>query len=371
MKRILFATNNMTLGGTEKRMVELGNGLCEKGFKIAFFIFNTKEHMGLRMKDLRPEIEIILPHRNYRKPSVIKGSYEIIKAARGWKPDVLYSALWNTKSMATIAGRLMGIKVVLGISNSPVHEIARKNHKSLNIFYRKSVYSLAHIVIAVSESLAEESEKFYGLKNVKAIHSGVDIENIKMRSETGTGLPHEYFRSNLPVLVATGNLHEQKGHKYMLEAFSIVNKSAEARLIIVGGGALEGELRRTAKLLGIDNKVAMVGQTEPYAYMRCGDIFVHSSLYEGFPMALIEAMSLGLPIVSTDCKHGPGELIRDGKSGLLVPVADPVKLASAILRLINDKKLRSDLAAGAEKRSRCCFTRNKMVSNYEEVFLNV
>ncbi|MCY4379401.1 MAG: glycosyltransferase [Candidatus Dadabacteria bacterium] len=371
MKRILFATNNMTLGGTEKRMVELANGLCEKGFKIAFFIFNTRERMGWRMKDLRPEIEVILPCRDYVKPSILAGSWEIIKTIWKWKPDVIYSALWNTKAMATIAGRILGIRVVLGISNSPVCEISRKKHKFLNVLYRKIVYKLAHVVIAVSEGLAEESKKFYRLSNVRAIHSGVDIEDIKRRSRSdGKSVPHEYFRGSSPVLVATGSLHPQKGHKYMLEALSIVNASADARLIIVGGGLLEDELRRKAKLLKIDDKVSMVGQREPYAYMACCDIFVHSSIYEGLPMALIEAMSLGLPIVSTRCNHGPAELITDGESGLLVPVADPEKLASGILRLISDKKLRSDLGDGAEKRSRL-FTRDRMVSDYERVFMDV
>ena len=371
MKRILFATKNMGLGGAEKHIVDLSNSLCEKGFTVAIFVFDTKGDMGLRIKDINPEIQIISPRRNCGKPSLVMGSYEIVKAAWKWKPDVLCGMLWNTKSMITIAGRLLGSKVVLVESNSPLHEVARKKHKSFTIFYRKSVYGLADVVIAVSRGLAQETKELYQLNEVKAIYNGIDIEKVRAKSNQNKGeVPHEYFGVGLPVLVATGGLREQKGFKYLLEAFSIVNKTTEALLILVGDGKLKEELRRMAKSLGIDQHIAMVGETEPYVYMKHGDIFVHSSVYEGFGLVLIEAMSLGMPVVSTDCNHGPGEIIENEKNGLLVPVADPAGLALAILRLINDKKLRSGLATRAEKRSRC-FTQKRMVCAYEEVFLNL
>ena len=114
----------------------------------------------------------------------------------------------------------------------------------------------------------------------------------------------------------------------------------------------------------------MVGETEPYAYMRHADIFVHSALYEGFGIVLLEAASLAMPIVSTDCNHGPNEVIENGESGLLVPVADPEKLASAILKLIRNKEFRLKLGKKAEKRAQH-FSRDRMVSGYEEVFLNL
>lgn len=370
MKRILFVTKNMSLGGAEKHIVDLSNGLSEKGFKIAIFVFDTKGSKGFRIKDVSPEIQIISPRRDCGKPSLLVGSCEVVKAAHKWKPDVLCSMLWNTKSMTAIAGSLMGISTVLVVSNSPVYEISTKKHKSLSVFYRKTAYNLADAVVAVSRDLAQETKELYRLNEVKAICNGIDIEWVRAKSHQSEEVPHQYFETGLPVLVATGGLREQKGFKYLIEAFALVNETTEALLIIVGDGPLREELLWTAKSLKIDHRIDMIGEKEPYLYMRYGDIFVHSSIYEGFPIVLLEATSLGRPIIATNCDHGPRELIKDGESGLLVPVADPQKLASAMLRLINDEKLRSDLSAGAEKRSRC-FTRERMVCGYEEVFLRL
>ena len=375
MKRVLFITKNLHLGGgAEKQIVDIANGLCEKGFEIAILVFEMKGEKSVRIKDLNPKIEIIPAGGNYLMPFFMRGIYETAKAICGWKPEALCSTVWNTKPVAAFVGRILGIKVVLVEVCSPKNELLhnppRLWPRAFTFFYRKKIYGLADVVIAVSEGAVRETENFFQLNEVKAVQNGIDIEEIIEKSKTANGVPHEYFEEDPPVLVAVGRMHVQKGYPYLLEAFRIVNKTADARLIIVGDGKLRKELRLKAKSLGIDDKTAMVGETEPYAYMRHGDIFVHSALYEGFGIVLIEAMGLGMPTVSTDCNHGPNEIIENGESGLLVPVADPEKLAAAILKLLGDKEMRLKLGEKAEKRARD-FTRDRMVSGYEEVFLNL
>lgn len=371
MKRILFVTKNLGLGGAEKHVVDLSNGLCEKGVAVAIFVFNTKGEKAARVNDLGPEIQIISPSENIERPSLLMGTWEVLKTAWKWKPDVLCSMLWNTKSMVAIAGQLLGIKTVLVESSSPLYEVARKKHRSLAVFYRKTMYGLANTVVAVSRGVARETRELYGLNRVETVHNGIDIGHIKKRAETDSdGTPHEYFSTGFPVLVTVGGFREPKGYNYLLEAFSMVNESAEARLIMIGDGKLRGELCRTAESLGIQNKIAMVGETEPYVYLRHSDVFVLSSLWEGFPLVLLEAASLGLPIVSTNCNYGPEEIIQDGENGLLVPVADPAKMASEILRLLKNEKLRSDMGTEAEKRAER-FSLDSMVCGYEEIFLNL
>ena len=368
MKRILFVTKNMEFGGAQKKIVDLANGLCEKGFEIAILVFDKKDKKGVRIKDLTPKIQIITPppYRNHPVISLRRGIHETVKAVRQWKPDIVYSNLWNTNPFAVTAGRLFGARIVLEVSCSEAHELAGKRYKAFAKFYRKIVFGLADAVIAVSEGVGREVRHIYKVTHVQTVYNCIDIENVIERSKAQEDVPHEYLRGNLPVLVAVGRMHKQKGYPYLLEAFRIVNETTEARLIIVGGGNLKEELHRTAKSLGIEDKTAMVGETEPYAYMRHGDIFVLSSLWEGLPLVLLEAISLGMPVVSTDCNYGPNEVIEHEKSGLLVPVADPPKLASAILRLIRDEKLRYTLGAEAKRRSRD-FALDRMVSDYEEI----
>ena len=370
MKRILFVTRNLILAGAQKHIVDLANGLSRKGFKIAILVFDTKGRDGARIKDIDSEIEIISPHGNYLRPFFLGGTYEAVKAIRKWRPDVLCSMLWSTKTMVVILGRLLKTKVVLVESGSPLRTLENRKHKSFTFFYRKKTYRFADVVVAVSKGSAQATKELYRLREVEAIHNGIDIEEIRTKSKVAGDALHEYFYDNVTVLVATGRLSKVKGYKYLLEAFSIVNKTTEARLIIVGDGNLKDELWQIAKSLGIDQKIDIVGEREPYGYMRHADIFVLSSLYEGFAIVLLEAASLGLPIVSTDCNYGPNEIIENGRSGLLVPVADSAKLASSIIRLVEDKKLRSSLALEAEKRSEY-FTLDRMVSSYGKVFLDL
>ena len=375
MKRILFITKNLHLGGgAEKQIVDIANGLCEKGFEIAILVFEMRGEKSIRIKDLDNKIEIIPASGSYIRPFLVRGIYATAKAICKWKPDALCSTVWNTKPVAAFVGRILGIKTVLVEVCSPKNELlhnpSRLWPKSFTFFYRRKIYGLADVVVAVSEGAARETKKFFQLNEVKAVQNGIDVDEIIHKSKTADGMPHKYFQEGFPVLVSVGRLHLQKGYPYLLEAFRIVNETAEARLIIIGDGKLKEELRLKAKSMEIDDKIAMVGETEPYAYMHHGDIFVHSALYEGFGIVLIEAMGLGMATVSTDCNHGPNEIIENGESGLLVPVADPEKLAEAILKLIRNKKLRLKMGKKAEERVQF-FTRDRMVSGYEEAFLNL
>lgn len=375
MKRILFITKNLHLGGgAEKQVVDIANGLCERGFDVGVLVFETKGTKSVRAKDLDPGVEIITAGGQHFRPFPIRCLFETLKAASGWKPDALCSTVWNTKPAAAMAGRLLGTKVVLVEVCSPANELLHNSPrfllKSLAFSFRKRIYRLADAVVGVSEGAARETKEFFRLKEVRTVQNGIDIGEILEKAAVTDEVPHQYFRDGPPVLVAVGRLNVQKGYPHLLEAFRIVNGEAEARLTIVGGGKMKDDLRRMTKHLGIDDKVTMVGETEPYSYMRHADIFVLPSLWEGLPLVLLEAISLGLPVVSTDCDFGPNEVIENGKSGLLVPVADPVKMAEAIVTLIKDEELRANLGREARKRAQH-FSSDRMVAGYEEVFTSL
>jgi glycosyltransferase involved in cell wall biosynthesis len=102
---------------------------------------------------------------------------------------------------------------------------------------------------------------------------------------------------------------------------------------------------------------------------RC-DLFVLSSLYEGMPNVLIEAMALGLPVISTNCPYGPSEIIEDGKNGILIPIGNPQAISEAILRVLGDKQLRDNLRIEAKRRAKD-FSLESMVSEYTELFLSL
>lgn len=372
MKRILFVTSNLVLGGAEKQVVELANGLSRRGFKIAILVFGTRGSKGARIKDLDTEILLMVPESQSDcvRISLRKGVYETVKAVVRWKPDVLYSRLWNTNIFAVLAGRLFGIKVVLGVANSVVRKAGWSKRGTVGRLFRKKIYGFADAVVAVSEGLAREVRDVYELTNVKVVCNGIDIEGerARVRRYEGGGW-HEYFRNDVPVIVSAGRFVRQKGFGHLLEAFAIVCEETEVRLLMVGDGDLRDELVGKAKALGIYGRMAMVGETEACAYVNHGDVFVSSSLHEGMPNVILEAMALGTPVVATDCDYGPGEIIENGKNGLLVPVAEPAELASAILLLVRNEELRLRMSTEAEKHL-WRFSLDRMISGYEKIFLN-
>jgi glycosyltransferase involved in cell wall biosynthesis len=140
----------------------------------------------------------------------------------------------------------------------------------------------------------------------------------------------------LPVLLAAGRFTRQKDFATLLDAFAILVKQKDCRLIILGEGKLRGELERHITRLGLEARVSLPGFAgNPYAYMSRCDMFVLSSLWEGSPNVLKEALALGLPVVATDCPSGPKEILQNGRFGPLVPMGDAQAMAAAMLATLN------------------------------------
>jgi glycosyltransferase involved in cell wall biosynthesis len=133
------------------------------------------------------------------------------------------------------------------------------------------------------------------------------------------------------VVLAAGKLKRQKGFDTLLDAFARLRRERPLRLVLLGRGPEEAKLRRQAESLGVAGDVLLAGfQADPFAWMRRAAVFALSSRFEGLPGTLIQAMACGCPVVSTDCDHGPREILEGGRFGPLVPVGDATALAAAI-----------------------------------------
>jgi glycosyltransferase involved in cell wall biosynthesis len=174
-----------------------------------------------------------------------------------------------------------------------------------------------------------------------------------------------------PLVVACGRLKPLKGFAHLIEALAEVRKSVPAHLWIVGEGDERASLERKIRRLGLQSCVRLLGfRQNPYMYMAAADVFVLSSLYEGFGNVIVEAMACGTPVVATDCPYGPREIIRDGEDGLLVEPSSAQSLARGILRVLGDAELKKRLSEKGSARARD-FEAKSIADRYGELFLRV
>lgn len=205
------------------------------------------------------------------------------------------------------------------------------------------LYNLPAGIVAPSRGVARGLVGTIGLRatRIRTLPNPLDPT---MRQVTPVPVPR-------PFLLAAGRLVAVKDFAGVIAAFARIASTHDLDLVILGEGPLRSALETAAHDLHISGRVRLVGaQAEPWAWMAACTIFVLGSRHEGWPNALAEALALGRPCVATDCDAGPRELIRDGYDGLLVPVGDPVAMAEAFLRLLNDPVLASHLGAAAAKR---------------------
>lgn len=270
------------------------------------------------------------------------------------RPDVVFSNfsfVWHYLAVALRSSRLISPKVVLRFGNSLQDEFDKRDANYLRFF--KATVRRADRVVANSQGVGDDLVRLAGVPagKVVVINNPVAVDEIVAQSLAEA--PRLPFATDAPLILAAGRLETQKNHALLIRAFHRLRQQQEAHLAILGTGQLEGALRGLVQELGLQNDVAFLGwQDNPYPLMRCASVFALSSNYEGFPNVLLEAMVCGLPVVATDCPHGPAEILAGGRYGILTPVGDEQALAEALTCALNNSELRQRLVASAQRRAR-------------------
>ncbi len=259
-----------------------------------------------------------------------------------------------------------------------IHYLHYRNKalRSLSIRLERHLSRRTDAVIFVSEADLKEGERHKlasGMKRI-LIKNGIDVTRFQETEIFEKAKKELKWRLKLspPIVGTIARLHRQKGIVGLIRAAGQIHRgSPEAKIVVVGGGPLERTLRIEAQKLGLEGFFIMLGErTDARELLSLFDIFALPSLWEGLPLVLLEAAAMGKPIVATDI-DGVREVIRNGETGLLVPPANPERLAEAILRLLQDRNLARRLGENAKATIPPSFTLSKMIDETEQLYLRL
>lgn len=331
-------------GGAERVMSIMANYWAARGQDITFITLSSGEDdfYALHPQVRRLALGLLKASENLGDAlwNGIRRVSHLRKALRASCPDFVISFMDTTNIITLLACCGLGLPVVISERTDPrQHNIGRTY-----ALMRRVLYRWAHAVVVQTEGVREWVESFVPREAVFRIPNPVEPPSY----------PSESPSQPLPagrLLVSMGRLGWEKGYDLLLQAFArCAGKHQDWSLVILGEGNQRNALEELSKQLGISDRVYLPGRVQhPETVLRCADLFALSSRREGFPNGLLEAMACRLPVVSFDCRSGPGEIIRHGIDGLLVTPNDVGSLAVALDRLMSDEGERKRLASRADE----------------------
>ena len=383
MPRITLFIPSLVEGGLERVFVNLAHGLVQRNIEVDMVLMHAE---GPFLKALSPQVHIfeVVPdvHSRWAKlryylqrqhtfslmsnafikvnffafrlagyllrnkilncfSSCLLYGFQFADYLRHRKPVSVLSASTHCNLISLIGKRFVGRSYRSVISEHSTPSIAWRNNPSGSawLYFARRLYHQANSIVAVSQGVAEDLRQLLDLtpNQVQVIYNPVVTSEIFLKAREP--INHPWFEDNhsQPIILAVGRLNKEKDYPTLFRAFRLVRDSRPCRLVILGEGEERQSLEQLSVRMGIKEDVYMPGFVDnPFAFMARASVFVLSSAWEGLPTVLIEALACGCPVVSTDCRSGPREILDNGRYGRLVPVGDHEALAKAILETLED-----------------------------------
>lgn len=362
--RVLHVQKVAGIGGSEHHLLDLLQGLQSRGMEPRLAVLQDSSHSGsvfLSKLDRAGISYVVIPIHGHGDPRLI---VRLVKLFRAWRPAIVHTHLIHGDLYGIPASRAARVPVVI----TTKHNDDPFRHGILGRIDR-AISLMADRVIVISEHLKRFYETIEGIPTSRIVRiyyglaaNGPSPDGEALRQALGIDL-------RTPVAGVVARLDEQKGHRYLLEAFCDVRKTLPgAVLLIVGDGRLRSYLEDHVRQLGLKEAVIFTGfRNDVDAVMAAIDVFVLPSIWEGFGLVLLEAMRAAKPIVASRVSAIP-EIVVDHQTGLLVTPADTTSLARALTDLLSNHEARRMMGEAGRRRLVQSFSCDRMIESTTEVY---
>jgi glycosyltransferase involved in cell wall biosynthesis len=356
----------LKIGGAEILLRDLVPGLREAGFQVSVG-FSTSGPIQESIREMGIPLTK-LPRLMRVDPGLFWGICQLIRRER---PQIVHTHLFKSDFHGRLAARFCKVPVVVSTAHN--NDVWAQT-VPLGYLYGLTA-RLADRIIAVADEVRDYQICYTHTPALKivTINNGVNVSIFEDQLENGKAVKDELgLHESAPVIGMIGRLERQKDHQTFLEAAVHIRESLpEARFLIVGDGTLREELTLRARDLNLLPSVIFCGiRKDIPAVLAAIDLLVFSSRWEGLPVALLEGMASGLPIVSTAVGGIPGAVVEN-ETALLVSPADPEELAKACLVILKNKELARRFGLAGKKRVFERYSIQAMIARTVELYRNL
>lgn len=366
----------MDKGGIERSMSRLSRGLIEKGWEVSILTEKVSDEsisfFDTRVNFLKFKAGLFNQNSNiiFTLLKNIILYFKIKRFIERSSPSVILGVKNIPLSIMLKIRSKANFRLIIREAVDP--KFSSLTQRSLFSRFiinsiKKTLYPKADKIIAISKGVKESLVNNFDLNSnmIEVIYNPAADESILPLSK-------ENINPNLitgnPLITSIGRLTKQKDHITLLKAFKLIYEKIDSSLYIIGEGPERLNLEKYIESNHLEDRVKLLGyQNNPWKFLAKSDIFVLPSIWEGFGNVIVEAMFLGVPVISSDCPSGPREILDGGNAGKLFKVGDHNELAIKIEEMINCKNL-SSLIQIASKKSES-FTVNKITDQYESLLI--
>jgi glycosyltransferase involved in cell wall biosynthesis len=343
------------------------DGLARRGYEQRIYSLNdvAAPSMVRMLADSGAAVEIIGKARLLSTWGLLR----LFRDFKRWRPHIVQTFLFFGDIVGRTLARAAGVGVI--VSSVQTHNVDKSRWQ---LFLDRLTAPWAHGMVACSKHIIPFMLAEEGVTSSQVAHIPNGIDTARYRA----CVDGHAIRARLGIAPSTrvigmvGRLYPQKGHKYLLDAFAqVASRLDDSVLLVVGDGPLLPRLQASAVNLGIGSRVRFLGERSDVPdILAAMDLYVHSSLWEGMPNAVMEAMARGRPVVATSV-DGNKELITDGETGWLVEPADSEALASRIIHAAAHPREAGRMAAAAARHIELRFSADAMVTDFDRLYRNL